>query len=123
MQCAQRWQELWEEVSAVRDQSQLEAMGRPISSQPRPHSARSAHQLSHSNSSTSVASSTQPGTREGAAVKKVKMVDTKQLQAAVDQGATTKEGGGGSEVCDDAKGGVKTTAKGAGDGDTLPSNK
>ena len=123
LQCAQRWHELWEEVSVVRDQTQLEAMGRPISSQPRSHSARSAHQLSLSTSSTSIASSIQPCPRDSAAVKKVKMVDSKQLQAAVDQVAPTEEGGGGSEACDDTKEDAKATPKGAGDGETVPSNK
>lgn len=105
----------------MRDQTQLEAMGRPISSQPRIHSTRSVHQLSHSSSSSLVASSAQPGSKEVAAAKKPKMVDTKQV--AAEQGATSKEGGGGTDVCNDTKRNPKMAAKDAGDGDTLPSSK
>ena len=106
---------------AERNQTQLEAMGRPISSQPRVHSTHSVHQLSHSSSSSLVASSAQPGSKEGAAAKRPKMVDTKQ--AAAEQGTASKEGGGGTEVCNDTKRDPKMAAKDAGDGDTPPSFK
>ena len=121
MQCVQRWQELCEELSTAREQTQLEAMGRPISSQPRVLSTRSVHQLNQSSNSSMVSSSSQPSAKEGGAAKRPKMVDTKH--GAVEQGAGSKEGGVGTEECGDTKREAKTTTKDAGDEDTLQSHK
>ena len=121
MQCIQRWQDLCEELSAVRDQTQLEAMGRPISSQPRVHSTRSVHQLRDNSSSSLAASPSQPGSKEGAAAKKMKMADAKP--AAVEHGGASKEGQAGTEVCNDAVRDAMTADKDSSEGDRLPSIK